>query len=1148
MSKSWRRCIPFLVFTLVLLPIFPTSAKDTNEPLQNIIENYDKYMGRDLVINNRAPNAKIIRTLPLSCPPFHLRDKNGDIIDPTKNADGTPVDPNLPVQQQGIPRAVSTKQTCGACHPYDRITKGYHFQMGRDELYPETDPSQGTPKDKSPGFFGKWLSLYQRELVGKHFEDPEQIDMTPFNWIIDCGVCHPGGGPAEYDRSGENYDKVKKTNPLAGTFGDGDYYESPWEKTGIIEADCFICHLENYEYSVRAKQIKKWNFEYASTAAAGFGYVWGSTIDGQQPKVYYNKSLFNADGTVQIHIRRPTDRQCMFCHDMSSVQKRGISWHSHYMQDVHTEQGLKCTDCHHGDIRHNFAKGNSSIQTIRDDLDDTILSCKECHYKQEKGAPYPEHKGLPPLHLERIDCTACHITHRPFLPVSIIDPLTGKAITLPENQDPNYWSAYEYGGLWGWIRSRDDANLIFPYTGDQIKQAKEYIITRDDIIRKLFKDALLKDLPEGEIKVADFIEKKQGLEDSEARGLMLITLAHLYRPAQEAYPAVIFRNQAYSYDSGQIRELKTTPQPKRPGATIIESTFDLGRSKSDGKIYAQNTQLSAYWVYMDGEEVRPVMLKDMKKAYDWLTSPEYTFRLYPAQPQEGQTSPALPENPLIQTQPETASSSENTGALQAQLRPPTDEEEKKKKIEEIKRRAELEENLRLAIDEKIKVYSPKDSKLLKIHDDNNDTFPEVNSQEEIGLFAWALKQTVSSLRDKELYYLRGTIVFRVNVKGGDNPYDREFLDMDRIGENKPFIAITRSEEKETVGEFSWDKPKKVWTPVETRLCSPYEADIVRINPKAYPSIMAMAKPLEWTVSHGVEPVTRAYGARGCTDCHSETSPFFMSSMLVDPFSEDGTPKYVPLWSVLGYDISNLKLGAWREGVLKKYAPWVVLIELILIIIHYVLIGRKEGTPVGKPNVLRFRGHERIAHAIVMITVTFLAATGFCFLLGQHDPLGPWARVWHTWFGYVASIGVVLIFLSWVAFMFPAKGDFSWLLKAGGYLGGVKGHVPAGKFNAGQKILFWLAILASGTCGVTGIVMGLNRGSHFTNQEIYYTLHDISALVMILILVAHIYLAAFVVPHSLRAIFGGKVSDIWAKEHHSLWNFTRIETDENSSKQ
>ncbi len=1141
-SKREGWCSFLLCSVMVLLVSIVSEAKE--EPLENIIENYDKYIGRDLVINDRAINAKIIRTLPLSCPPFYLRDKNGDIIDPTKNPDGTPVDPNLPVQQQGIPRPVSTKQTCGACHPYETITRGYHFQMGRDELYPEGDPSYGTPVDKSPGFFGKWLSLYQRELVGKHFEDTELVDMTPFDWVINCGVCHPGGGPAEYDREGKRYDITKRTNPLIGTFGDGDYYNSPWEKSGVVEADCFICHLENYEYSLRAQQIKKWNFEYAATAGAGLGYVWGSTIDGQQPKVYYDKSIFRADGTVHLPIRRPTDRQCMFCHDMSSVQKRGISWHSSYMQDVHTEQGLRCIDCHHGDIRHNFAKGSSSVQSVRDDLDNTALSCSQCHETQEKGATYAEHRGLPPLHLERIACTACHITHRPFLPVSIIDPLTGKALTLPEEYDFSYLDSYEFGGFWGWVKSWDDANIIMPYGKDDLSQAKEYIVKAEDEVRKLFKDVFLKDLPEGDVKVSDFIRNNGGLENPEARGLMLIVLSKLFRPAKDCYPVVVFRGKAYSYDLGQVRELATTLQPKRPGATIKETQFALGRSKGDGKIYAQHNQVSAFWVYMDGEEVRPVLLKDMKKAYDWLTSPEYSFALYPGQPRSGKSSPALPPNPLEAQAGGTGAEASSTAG---QTRGNTEELQSKLPDlpqMDLKQRIDIENELKSAVEAKLGAYETSEGRILRIYDDNNDTFPEVNTQEEIGLFAWALKQNVSYLKDKdEIYYIRGSKIFKVRITGGENPYAKEYYEMERIGENQPFIAVTRYEEKEEEGEYSWDKPKKVWKPVEFRLCSPYRVEMEIVNPDSYPALMAFAKPLSWTVSHGVEPVSRARGAKGCTDCHSMSSDFFMGKVMVDPFTEDGTPEYVPLWSVLGYNYDSLKLSAWREGVLKKYAPWIVLAQLIVILLHYILIGRKEGTPVGKPNVLRFRAIERFSHGIVMVTVTFLAITGFFFLLGQYDPLGPWARTWHTYFGYVACVGLVMMFLCWVAFMFPAKGDLKWLLKAGGYLGGVKGHVPAGKFNAGQKILFWLAVLASGSCGVTGVVMGLNRGAHFEGQELFYTIHDVSALVMIMVLIAHVYLAAFVVPHSLRAIFGGKVSDIWAREHHSLWNFTVIEDSE-----
>lgn len=127
-------------------------------------------------------------------------------------------------------------------------------------------------------------------------------------------------------------------------------------------------------------------------------------------------------------------------------------------------------------------------------------------------------------------------------------------------------------------------------------------------------------------------------------------------------------------------------------------------------------------------------------------------------------------------------------------------------------------------------------------------------------------------------------------------------------------------------------------------------------------------------------------------------------------------------------------------------------------------------------------------------------------------------------------------------MFPAKGDFYWLLRAGGYLGGVKGHLPAGKFNAGQKILFWVAMAACVVLAASGLMMGLNRGAHFPRQELVYTAHDIAALLMILVLMAHVYLATIVVPHSLNSIFGGKVSSKWADAHHANWQYAGKDAD------
>jgi len=81
-----------------------------------------------------SASAKII-----TCPPFYLRTDTGDIINPMtgENAD----------------QPYSSRQTCGACHDYDKITSGYHFQQGWDEISDTFNADK--PWMLSPGMMGK---------------------------------------------------------------------------------------------------------------------------------------------------------------------------------------------------------------------------------------------------------------------------------------------------------------------------------------------------------------------------------------------------------------------------------------------------------------------------------------------------------------------------------------------------------------------------------------------------------------------------------------------------------------------------------------------------------------------------------------------------------------------------------------------------------------------------------------------------------------------------------------------------------------------------------------------------------------------------------------------------------------------------------
>ena len=115
------------------------------------------------------------------------------------------------------------------------------------------------------------------------------IDLTSFKFVLACGKCHPGGEPLETDREGHGYDeymKKKGYKPGGNNDFDGDYYKALWSKTGVLEADCLLCHLPGYNYEEQVRQISLFNFRWAATAGAGLAKVIGSVKQSEIPKVF----------------------------------------------------------------------------------------------------------------------------------------------------------------------------------------------------------------------------------------------------------------------------------------------------------------------------------------------------------------------------------------------------------------------------------------------------------------------------------------------------------------------------------------------------------------------------------------------------------------------------------------------------------------------------------------------------------------------------------------------------------------------------------------------------------------------------------------------------------------------------------------------
>lgn len=392
------------------------------------------------------------------CPPFPLRDETGNVIDPVKGINDT------------VP--YSPRQTCGTsgCHDYNKITEGFHFTQGKGEAVPPAMAARYNWVTSPGNYGGNWCSpapLY-RQLAPKHNSNARLIDMTSFDFVTaTCGACHPGGGPLEFDREGKRYDE-RMRDPASGLASggengfNGDYYKARWAETGVIEADCLLCHMPEYDLKKRNAELVNLNFRWAATAGAGLGQVAGKVSASETPNVAYDKSKFDADGNLIVHIApEPRNETCLNCHFKPDWKKRGAAYSAR--TDVHMMAGLRCVDCHaagskavdpriRGKEVHQFGKGDDPSGFVRNDLDNTMRSCEDCHVKGWRNAPLARHDWLPPLHMETLSCQACHIPTRAvksalvqasdvFNPAPRITP-PPKHIWTFYDQEMNFWNHY----------------------------------------------------------------------------------------------------------------------------------------------------------------------------------------------------------------------------------------------------------------------------------------------------------------------------------------------------------------------------------------------------------------------------------------------------------------------------------------------------------------------------------------------------------------------------------------------------------------------------------------------------------------------------------------------------------------------------------
>lgn len=242
-------------------------------------------------------------------------------------------------------------------------------------------------------------------------------------------------------------------------------------------------------------------------------------------------------------------------------------------------------------------------------------------------------------------------------------------------------------------------------------------------------------------------------------------------------------------------------------------------------------------------------------------------------------------------------------------------------------------------------------------------------------------------------------------------------------------------------------------------------------------------------------------------------------------------------------------GRTFRDVRTRFQPWfdaaLIVIAVGSMAALYVFAGPLVAAkdPQGR-KLKRFHWHERFVHWLTASTFIWLALTGLNLVFGRYllipliggdafSVLSHYAKLTHNSVGIAFTIGLVLMAVQWFWNNLPSRHDIAWIKTAGGYFGGP--HVPTEKFNAGQKMIYWIAVFGGGLVAVTGILLMLPFAAvDVVGMQIVHGVHSVIAALMIAVIIGHIYLGSVGVPGSFQAMSTGRVDLNWAREHHSLW--------------
>jgi formate dehydrogenase subunit gamma len=239
---------------------------------------------------------------------------------------------------------------------------------------------------------------------------------------------------------------------------------------------------------------------------------------------------------------------------------------------------------------------------------------------------------------------------------------------------------------------------------------------------------------------------------------------------------------------------------------------------------------------------------------------------------------------------------------------------------------------------------------------------------------------------------------------------------------------------------------------------------------------------------------------------------------------------------------------WRHfhQVTLRWIGGIAILGVLGLLVAFYLFRGMVRMEFGRSGrvLVRFSAFERLVHWMTASCFVVLAISGLNITFGRPlllPLIGPeafttwsvWAKYAHNYLSFPFTLGVVLIFLMWIAWNIPTKADVEWLKEGGGIVG--HHHPHAYRFNAGQKMIYWIVVLGGGAVAASGyLLMFPFYGTNIADMQVAQIVHAVIALLFVAAMLGHIYIGTLGMEGAFEGMWDGTVDVNWAKQHHDLW--------------